>query len=56
MEYIPSAQYFVRPMSNPQGIKNVHFYIMQAAHGKDVERAFGVLQSRLAIVQGLEKF
>jgi hypothetical protein len=56
MEYIPSGQYFVRPMSNPQGINNVHFSTMQVARGKDVDRAFGVLQSRLAIVQGLDKF
>ncbi|XP_062230048.1 uncharacterized protein LOC133927612 [Phragmites australis] len=42
----------VRAIPAPRGNKSIHFSAMQASMHKDVERAFGVLQSRFAIVRG----
>ena len=47
---------FVKIIYNPQGNKNAHFAKMQEVVEKDVERAFGVLQARFAIVRGLARF
>ncbi|XP_062203838.1 uncharacterized protein LOC133906074 [Phragmites australis] len=43
---------FVKPIPAPVGLKHQHFVVQQAAARKDVERAFGVLQSRFPIVRG----
>ncbi|XP_062196361.1 uncharacterized protein LOC133899387 [Phragmites australis] len=43
---------FVKPIPSPVGRKQQHFVLQQAAARKDVERAFGVLQSRFPIVKG----
>ncbi|XP_062201677.1 uncharacterized protein LOC133904231 [Phragmites australis] len=43
---------FVKPIPSPVGRKRQHFVVQQAAARKDVERAFGVLQSRFPIVRG----
>jgi hypothetical protein len=43
---------FVKAFQSPQGNKKVHFTRAQEAVRKDVERAFGVLQSRFAMVRG----
>jgi hypothetical protein len=42
----------VKSISQPMGNKNKYFAKAQEAARKDVERAFGVLQSRFAIVRG----
>lgn len=42
----------VKTISNPQGNQNTHFARRQEACRKDVEREFGVLQARFAIVRG----
>ncbi|XP_040256322.1 uncharacterized protein [Aegilops tauschii subsp. strangulata] len=42
---------FVKTISNPQGEKRKRFSQMQESARKDVERAFGVLQSRWGIVR-----
>ncbi|XP_062205215.1 uncharacterized protein LOC133907222 [Phragmites australis] len=42
----------VKPISAPRENKSVHFSAMQAAVRKDVERTFGVLQSRFTIIRG----
>ncbi|XP_062200545.1 uncharacterized protein LOC133903254 [Phragmites australis] len=47
----PDWATIVKAISAPRGNKSVHFSAMQAAVCKDVERAFGVLQSRFAIVR-----
>jgi len=52
----PSWATFVKSIQNPQGNKNAHFTRCQEACRKDVERAFGVLQSRFAIVAGPARF
>ncbi|XP_073358036.1 uncharacterized protein [Aegilops tauschii subsp. strangulata] len=44
---------FVKTISNPQGEKRQRFAQMQESARKDVERAFGVLQSRQGIVRDL---
>jgi hypothetical protein len=44
---------FVKAYQSPQGNKKVHFTRVQEALIKDVERAFGVLQSRFSLVRGL---
>lgn len=46
----------MKSIQNPQGNKNVHFTKTQGTSRKDVERAFGILQSRFAIVAGLARF
>jgi len=47
----PSWATFVKTIPEPQGNKK-YFARAQEACRKDVERAFGVLQSRFAIVRG----
>lgn len=47
----PSWATFVKTISNPQSNKEAHFAQCQEACRKDVERAFGVLQSWFAIVR-----
>ena len=42
----PKWSTFVKTISNPQGEKRKRFAQMQESARKDVERAFGVLQSR----------
>ena len=46
----PDWAVFVKTLSQPQGHDQQHFVKMQEARRKDVERAFGVLQARFAIV------
>ena len=46
---------FVSTISNPVGQKKSHFAQRQEAARKDVERAFGVLQARFAVVRGPAK-
>jgi hypothetical protein len=48
----PSWEMFVKAFQCPQGNKKVHFTRAQEALRKDAERAFGVLQSRFAMVWG----
>jgi hypothetical protein len=47
---------FVKTIPEPQGNKRKYFAKAQEAVRKDVERAFGVLQSRFAIVRGPARF
>ena len=47
---------FVKTISMPQGEKRKLFAQRQESARKDVERAFGVLQSRFAIICGLTCF
>jgi hypothetical protein len=47
----PSWTTFVKTIPEPQGNKNKYFAKAQEACRKDVERAFGVLQARFAIVR-----
>ena len=47
----PQWAAFVKTISEPRVRKHSHFATMQEAARKDVERAFGVLQSRWGIVQ-----
>uniref|UniRef100_A0A453G362 DDE Tnp4 domain-containing protein n=4 Tax=Aegilops tauschii subsp. strangulata TaxID=200361 RepID=A0A453G362_AEGTS len=46
---------FVKTIPSPEGRKKKHFAKRQEGARKDVERAFGVLQSRFAIVRGPAK-
>ncbi|XP_038698026.1 uncharacterized protein LOC119995584 [Tripterygium wilfordii] len=48
----PSWSTFVKTIPAPQGNKRQFFAKAQESARKDVERAFGVLQSRFAIVRG----
>ncbi|XP_062180252.1 uncharacterized protein LOC133884729 [Phragmites australis] len=48
----PEWATIVKAIPAPRGNKSFHFSAMQAALRKDVERAFGVLQARFAIVRG----
>jgi hypothetical protein len=52
----PAWATFVKTISNPEGNKIIHFARQQMAVRKDVERAFGVLQARFAIVRGPARF
>jgi len=52
----PSWATFVKTIPHPQGNKRKYFARAQEAVRKDVERAFGVLQSRFAIVRGPAHF
>jgi hypothetical protein len=52
----PSWATLVKTIPEPQGKKMRYFAKAQEAVWKDVERAFGVLQSRFAIVRGLARF
>ena len=49
---------FVKTIPSPQGgkKKKLLFAKAQEANRKDVERAFGVLQARFAIMRGLARF
>jgi hypothetical protein len=47
----PKFKTLIQSISEPQGRKNRHFAKMQEAYRKDVERAFGVLQARYAIIR-----
>ena len=47
----PQWSTFVKTISKPQGEKRKRFAQMQESVRKDVERAFGVLQSRWGIVR-----
>jgi hypothetical protein len=51
-EIYPPWTTFVKAFQSPQGKKKVHFTRAHEAVIKDVERAFGVLQSRFAMVRG----
>ncbi|MBN8152402.1 hypothetical protein J0J37_22800, partial [Vibrio vulnificus] len=46
----------MQTIRNPQGRKKQYFAMRQESCRKDVERAFGVLQSRFAIVAGPSRF
>ena len=46
---------FVSTISNPVGQKKAHFAQRQEAARKDVERTFGVLRARFAVVRGPAK-
>ncbi|XP_024317148.1 uncharacterized protein LOC106866370 [Brachypodium distachyon] len=48
----PQWATLVKTIPSPLGQKNKYFAKCQEAHRKDVERAFGVLQARFAIVCG----
>jgi hypothetical protein len=48
--YPPHAT-LIQSISEPQGAKKKHFAKMQEAYRKDVERPFGALQARYAIVR-----
>ena len=52
----PEWATFVKTISRPQGEKRKLFSKYQESQRKDVERAFGVLQSRFAIVRGSSRF
>ncbi|XP_062206110.1 uncharacterized protein LOC133907984 [Phragmites australis] len=52
----PQWATFVKPIPSPRGNKRKYFTKVQAAVRKEVERAFGVLQSRFAIVRGPARF
>ncbi|XP_050259469.1 uncharacterized protein LOC126704472 [Quercus robur] len=52
----PSWATFVKTILAPQDRKRQHFASAQEAVRKDVERAFGVLQARFAIVRGPTRF
>jgi hypothetical protein len=47
----PKWSTFVKTISAPQGAKKKHFAAAQESARKDIERAFGVLQARFAIVR-----
>ncbi|XP_017217329.1 uncharacterized protein LOC108194901 [Daucus carota subsp. sativus] len=48
----PKWKTFVKTIPSPQGNKKKNFVKAQEAARKDVERAFGVLQQRFAIIRG----
>ena len=48
----PKWVIFVKTIPSLQGQKRKLFAIAEEAYRKDVERAFGVLQARFAIVRG----
>ena len=52
----PKWSTFVKTIPSPRGHKNKLFAKAQEANRKDVERAFGVLQARFAIVRGPARF
>ena len=47
---------FVKSIKEPKTRKQCEFARMQEAAQKDIERAFGILQSRFAIVRGPARF
>ncbi|XP_074355895.1 uncharacterized protein LOC141695556 [Apium graveolens] len=52
----PSWPTFVKTISKPLGNKKKYFANAQESVRKDVERAFGVLQSRFAMIRGPSRF
>ena len=48
----PKWATFVKTIPSPKGNNQIHFAKSQESARKDVERAFGVLQARFAIVRG----
>ncbi|XP_074579122.1 uncharacterized protein LOC141835648 [Curcuma longa] len=52
----PKWSTLVQTIHDPRGRKNQLFAMKQEACRKDVERAFGVLQSRFAIIAGPSRF
>ncbi|WOG81843.1 hypothetical protein DCAR_0100997 [Daucus carota subsp. sativus] len=52
----PSWPTFVKTIPKPHGNKRKYFAIAQESVRKDVERAFGVLQSRFAMIRGPSRF
>ncbi|XP_074557036.1 uncharacterized protein LOC141813023 [Curcuma longa] len=52
----PKWSTLVQTIHDPRGRKNKLFAMKQEACRKDVERAFGVLQSRFAIIAGPSRF
>jgi hypothetical protein len=52
----PKWSTLVQTISNSEDKKKQYFAMMQEACRKDVERAFGVLQSRFAIIKGPVRF
>ena len=52
----PKWSTLVQTIHDPRGPKKQYFAMKQESCRKDVERAFGVLQSRFAIVQGPTRF
>ena len=48
----PKWASFVQAIKNPRTSQTKHFTRMQEAYRKDVERAFGILQVRWAIIRG----
>ncbi|XP_020253504.1 putative nuclease HARBI1 [Asparagus officinalis] len=52
----PKWSTLVQTISQPQGPKKQYFAVMQEGYRKDVERAFGVLQIRFAIIKGSARF
>ena len=49
----PQWAAFVKTISEPHGNKQSHFATMREAARKDVERAFGVLQTHWGIVRSV---
>ena len=47
----PDFSYFFQKLSQPQGLAEKHFIEMQESCHKDVEHAFGILQSQFSIVK-----
>ena len=56
MVYIRKCSTFVKTIPSSRGHKNKLFAKAQKANRKNVERAFGVLQARFAIVHGPARF
>ncbi|XP_028076045.1 uncharacterized protein LOC114278231 [Camellia sinensis] len=52
----PQWATLVQTIYSPQGAKRQHFAMTQESARKDVKRAFGVLQSRFAIIGGVVRF
>ncbi|XP_041021288.1 uncharacterized protein LOC121262759 [Juglans microcarpa x Juglans regia] len=52
----PQWATFVKTISTPQGNKKKYFVAAQESARKDVERVFGVLQARFAIIRGRARF
>ena len=52
----PNRSTFVKTIPCPQGLKKKHFAKAQESARKYLERAFGVLQARFAIVRGPARF
>lgn len=52
----PEWSTLVKTIPAPRGNKNKYFAQQQERVRKDVERAFGVLQARFAIVRGPARF